>query len=457
MAYSYVSYLAETSQSQFTVPFDYLDKSHVKVKVNGELVDSFSWASDTQIQLLTVAPADRIYIFRETSPEQRLVDFVLPGQLTEEDLDTAFEQIHKLSQEAVDQSQLGIYEDVSSGAFSVKGRVLSDLADPISDTDAVSKQYADSVRADSETRHTDIVTKHTEVIIKTSDVTQIRDELYGLTTHLTSLPYGSTGSVNYDVNTGELTFSLSEGPQGPVGGTGPAGSTGPQGPDGPQGVIGPEGPIGPQGELGNTGPTGDQGVTGIQGVTGETGPVGPTGIQGVMGDQGPIGFTGSTGSQGPEGDAGPMGPTGSTGTQGPTGDTGSQGPEGDAGPVGPTGSTGVKGSTGDTGSQGPVGNDGPLGPTGPQGPIGFTGPVGPLGPQGIQGDLGNKGPDGDQGPLGPQGSVGSEGPQGPTSLGLAFGRFHMDPVTGVLAVDYYGSANDQDFNINSNGELEITI
>jgi hypothetical protein len=33
----------------------------------------------------------------------------------------------------------------------------------------------------------------------------------------------------------------------------------------------------------------------------------------------------------------------------------------------------------------------------------------------------------------------------------------MDPVTGMLSVDYYGAADDQDFSINSNGELEVTI
>ncbi len=375
MALSFVQYTGDGTNKVFNVTFLYLSQDNVQVVVDGT-ASPFTWLDSSRIEF-TNAPANGsvVDIRRNTNRTQREVDFQDGSVLTEAALDADSGQIFHLAQEAFDAADNTI-KLTASGVFDSEGKRLTNLPNPTADNDAVTKAYADSVRADSETRHTDITSKHTEVIIKASDVTQIRDELYGLTTHLTSLPYGSTGSVNYDVNTGELTFSLSEGPQGPVGGTGPAGSTGPQGPDGPQGVIGPEGPIGPQGELGNTGLTGDQGVTGIQGVTGETGPVGPQGIQGVIGDEGPLGS---------------------------------------------------------------------------------TGPVGPIGPQGIQGDLGNKGPNGDQGPIGPIGSVGSEGPQGPTSLGLAFGRFSMDPATGMLSADYYGSANDQDFNINSNGELEITI
>lgn len=430
MAYSYVSYIAEESQTQFTVPFSYLDQSHVKVKLNGVNIESFTWLSDTQIQVLSATAGDSVFLFRETSPEQRLVDFVIPGQLTEEDLDTAFTQIHNLSQEAVDNSKLGIFKDPSTNQFTVEELRISNLAEPVNDNDAVTKAYADGVREDVTTKHAEVVSKHSVVVDKALDVTQIRDELYNLTTSMNALPYGAAGYVDYDANTGELSFYLSEGPQGPVGATGPAGATGPQGPDGVQGVIGPQGPMGPQGPAGDTGPQGLQGVTGLQGPRGETGDVGPQGIQGVTGDEGPMGPTGATGDQGPVGPAGPMGPTG---------------PQG------------AKGDTGDTGPQGPVGPQGPTGATGQEGPIGATGPTGPQGPQGIQGALGDKGPTGDQGPIGPTGPTGNQGPMGTSPLGLSFGKFSIDASTGVLSIEYYGDADDQDFSINSNGELEVTI
>ena len=56
----------------------------------------------------------------------------------------------------------------------------------------------------------------------------------------------------------------------------------------------------------------------------------------------------------------------------------------------------------------------------------------------------------DLGPQGPQGNMGS------TPLGLAFGRMGISS-TGILQVEYYGSASDNDFSINANGELIVSI
>ena len=483
MALSFVKYTGDGSTSTYVVDFLYLSQDDVTVTVDGE-ARTFTWLDSSRISIGAPASIGAVVeIRRNTNRITRNVDFQDGAVLLESTLDNDSSQIFHLAQEAFDASDEALKVNAAN-ILDTEGRRLTNLPTPTSDNDAVTKAYADGVRAESETRLADITSKHTDVVIKASNVTQIRDELYSLTTELTSLPYGATGSVNYSADTGVLSFSLSEGPQGPVGATGPSGATGPTGPDGPQGVIGPEGPRGPQGELGNTGPAGDQGIQGIQGVTGEAGPVGPQGLQGVTGDQGPTGATGATGDQGPVGNDGPVGPvgpqgiqglTGDTGPQGPvgdtgplgptgpqgptglTGDTGPQGPVGEAGPTGQTGSQGPKGLTGDTGPQGPMGDEGPVGATGSQGPIGATGPTGPQGPQGIQGALGNKGPTGDQGPIGPTGTTGPEGAQGPTSLGLAFGKFSMDPATGVLSVSYYGAADDQDFVINSNGELEVTI
>ena len=403
MAYSYVSYIAIAGQTQYIVPFPYLAQTHVKVSVNGVNYAAYSWLSDTQIQILTVTTGDRILISRETSPELRLVDFVIPGQLTEEDLDTAFTQIHNLSQEAQDKAALGISEDPATGVFSTNGTTLTDIPTPVNPTDAVNKTYADGLSVDVGIKHADVVVKHAAVVTESASVSLLHSQLTSLTTAMTSLPYGTDGSVTYNSVTGLLTFSLSEGPAGVQGPVGLTGDVGAQGPIGNQGVIGPEGPIGPQGTIGNTGNTGDQGVDGIQGITGNTGPVGPQGIQGVTGDQGAIGSTGLTGAQGATGDAGPLGPTGS------------------------------------------------------QGPLGPTGPLGPEGIQGSQGGIGSQGPVGDQGSLGPTGTAGPVGAMGPTALGLAFGTFTMNPTTGMLTIEYYGSAADQDFAINSNGELEVTI
>tara|TARA_R110000796_G_scaffold99384_6_gene207469 strand:+ start:620 stop:2224 length:1605 start_codon:yes stop_codon:yes gene_type:complete len=144
MAYSYVAYIASGGQTQFTIPFPYIAQAHVKVKINNVANTSFVWLSTTQIQVTASTANDRVFIYRETSPDQRLVDFVIPGQLTEEDLDTAFTQTQFLSQEALDNSVLGIFEDPAIGTFSAVNKKISNLADPTDAQDAVTKSWAET-------------------------------------------------------------------------------------------------------------------------------------------------------------------------------------------------------------------------------------------------------------------------------------------------------------------------
>ena len=144
MAYSYVAYIASGGQTQFTIPFPYIAQAHVKVKINNVANTSFVWLSTTQIQVTASTANDRVFIYRETSPDQRLVDFVIPGQLTEEDLDTAFTQTQFLSQEALDNSVLGIFEDPAIGTFSAVNKKISNVADPTDAQDAVTKSWAES-------------------------------------------------------------------------------------------------------------------------------------------------------------------------------------------------------------------------------------------------------------------------------------------------------------------------
>lgn len=113
------------------------------------------------------------------------------------------------------------------------------------------------------------------------------------------------------------------------------------------------------------------------------------------------------------------------------------------GPQGPTGATGPVGPLGPQGPQGLEGPRGPQGVQGPQGLTGLTGPTGPIGPAGVQG------------PVGPQGLLGPQGNMGETPLGLAFGRMYVN-TNGELMMEYYGSANDNDFRIDSLGDLYVT-
>ena len=361
MALSFVHYTGDGVTKVYNVTFQYLNQENVQVTVDGSSTP-FSWLDSSRVELPTTPSLGQTVEIRRVSDRtQRAVNFQDGAIMNEATLDTDSDQLFEMVQEAFDVADEAIKLQ-PDGTYDVAQKRLKNIAEPQADTDAVSKAYADGVRSDVAAKHADIVEKHASVTVDASDVTQIRDELYGLTTHMTSLPYGSVGSVDYNANTGELTFSLSEGPQGPAGSAGPVGATGstgpqgptgdegpqgatgstgasgdtgPQGPVGNQGAIGPEGPVGPQGTIGITGATGSQGVTGIQGPRGDTGDIGPIGLQGIAGAQGPQGIAGDTGPQGPTGDAGVMGPTGSQGQIGLTGDTGPQGPVGASGSGGP--------------------------------------------------------------------------------------------------------------------------
>ena len=94
--------------------------------------------------------------------------------------------------------------------------------------------------------------------------------------------------------------------------------------------------------------------------------------------------------------------------------------------------------------------NGVIGPQGPQGPAGEQGTTGNQGPQGTQGPVGN------QGPQGSQGVQGVQGPAGGASFPLSFGRFTIGS-DGTLSIEHYGEADSNDFNINSDGELIVTI
>jgi|GEM_PF-3397441 hypothetical protein len=103
MALARVTYTQSVSGNRnFSVPFPYLSKDHVKVTVNGAAV-TFSWLSASSIQL-TTAPAigAKVEVRRVTERNSLLVDFADGSTLTESQLDLASKQNFYLSQEADD-------------------------------------------------------------------------------------------------------------------------------------------------------------------------------------------------------------------------------------------------------------------------------------------------------------------------------------------------------------------
>lgn len=123
MANSYVEYTGDGVTTNFNVTFEYLDKSHVSVKVDGVDV-AFTWNTSNTVAL-DAAPANGalIRIQRSSSPTVRLVDYQTPSILSEEVLDLDSKQGFFLGQEAVDTSQ---------EAFDTAGVAATDAANALS-------------------------------------------------------------------------------------------------------------------------------------------------------------------------------------------------------------------------------------------------------------------------------------------------------------------------------------
>lgn len=180
-----------------------------------------------------------------------------------------------------------------------------------------------------------------------------------------------------------------------------------------------------------------------RGMPGAQGPAGAAGQQGAKGDKG------DPGERGPEG---PKGQEGARGLQGIQGEPGERGPQGIQGIPGPAGTNGDEGQPGARGPQGVKGEKGDQGLTGPKGDTGDTGARGPQGPQGLQGEKGEKGDPGEPGPQGPKGETGDI----TTALDAQFIQFAVNG-SGDLILNYTGqTAPDATYEINENGELEVT-
>lgn len=113
MAYSNVSYTytaAGYPTKDFTIPFGYIDVSHLTVYKNGvALTYDTDWAlqNATTVRVsASLSENDVIKIARSTSPSARVVDWVDGAILSEDDLDKSDNQWFYLWQELADRVEV---------------------------------------------------------------------------------------------------------------------------------------------------------------------------------------------------------------------------------------------------------------------------------------------------------------------------------------------------------------
>jgi hypothetical protein len=95
-----VSYTGNGTATDFTIPFQYIDRSHVYVSVNNTLTTAFTFFSSTTIRFNT-APVSgaNIVIYRRTPIEAILADFTPASALREQDLELDLNQLLFIIQE----------------------------------------------------------------------------------------------------------------------------------------------------------------------------------------------------------------------------------------------------------------------------------------------------------------------------------------------------------------------
>ena len=91
MAHARVTYTGNGSSTSYTVPFPFINRTHVVVTVNAvtqTLTTHYVWLNDSTIQFVTAPPSSQAVVFRRyTTITERLVDFHDAAVLTEADLD----------------------------------------------------------------------------------------------------------------------------------------------------------------------------------------------------------------------------------------------------------------------------------------------------------------------------------------------------------------------------------
>lgn len=145
MANSYVRYTGNGSTTAFSIPFSYIDSTHLACTVNGVSTTFTLNAAGTTATLASAPAASAAIEFRRTSSQTaRLTDYVAGSVLKEDDLDTDSLQAFFMSQEAIDDGQDVISTDNTDFQWDVNNKRLKNLATPTASTDAATKGYIDT-------------------------------------------------------------------------------------------------------------------------------------------------------------------------------------------------------------------------------------------------------------------------------------------------------------------------
>lgn len=151
MANTYVDYTATAAQTDFAFSFPYLEDEHVTVQIDGAATTDFTIVTtpSTKIVLDTGATAGQVVrVARYSQPDQNLVDFVNGSVLTESELDRAYLHNRYLAEESAEQNAVSLRVKEGAAGWDGLNKRLLNLANPVAEQDAATKDYVDGVVGD---------------------------------------------------------------------------------------------------------------------------------------------------------------------------------------------------------------------------------------------------------------------------------------------------------------------
>ena len=151
MADTIATYIGNGTQTDFSVPFDYLKKSFVRVYLDettlltggdyGDTSVDYYFLDNTTVRLKT-PPANgvEVTIRRYTSATERIVSFEDASILKATDLDTSQLQAFHIAEEARDQIQDAMLKD-NEGNWDAQGNRIVNVGDPVDGKDAINLDW----------------------------------------------------------------------------------------------------------------------------------------------------------------------------------------------------------------------------------------------------------------------------------------------------------------------------
>lgn len=141
--YSFVLYTGNGITTDYSFTFQYIDKAHIKAKVDNKPV-TFSWLGANTIKLTTPPAAGlTLEIYRETPQDVVPVNFKDGSVLLERDLNLLVVYNQFAAQEASDKANRTIAV-TGAGYFDALNLRIGNMADPKNDQDAVTKKWAET-------------------------------------------------------------------------------------------------------------------------------------------------------------------------------------------------------------------------------------------------------------------------------------------------------------------------